>query len=200
MKIKSVLRDMISDKINLDYYENQKQNRAGVQTKTIQSIWNGTERYWARKQDSETPWLRFSQNPYSHTRRFSNFPSKSGHSSLWKQTWRFFFSTPTQPHSHLPQILPDVDTVVHTHPKVSFRLKTHYNPMIRLDPGLTSPKRQQSYTSIWNQRNHPRMSPIATPGLFLHTNVFWIFGFWMFGCLWGLGVTHPQGWGSLTST
>ena len=91
MKIESVLRDMISDKINLDYYENQKQNRAGVQTKTIQSIWNGTERYWARKQDSETPWLRFSQNPYSHTRRFSNFSSKSGHSSLWKQFGDFSF-------------------------------------------------------------------------------------------------------------
>ena len=42
------------------------------------------------------------------------------------------------------------------------------------------------------------MSPTATPGLSLHTNIVWIFGildFWIFKGLW---VPHPQGWRSLT--
>ena len=64
-------------------------------------------------------------------------------------------------------------------------------------PGPNVIQRQQSYTSVWNQRNHSRMSPIGAPRLFLDTNIFWIFGFLDFFFK-GLGVPHPQGWGSLT--
>ena len=78
-----------------------------------------------------------------NTRRFLSFPLQSGHSdpiTWWlKQTWKFSFFTLTQTQRRHPPSLPDADTVVHTHPEVSFCLKTHCNPMVRLDPDPTSP-------------------------------------------------------------
>jgi len=47
--------------------------------------------------------------------------------------------------------------------KVTSPQTTHCNPMVRLDPGPTSPKRQESCTSIWNQRNHSWMIPMVIP-------------------------------------
>ena len=123
---------------------------------------------------------------------FSNFTSNTDTqtSSPCKQAslkiFRFYSNTDSKsPHS----IFPDVDTVVHTHPKVSFRLKTHCNLMVCLDPDPTSPKDNRViYVSMKPEESLPNEShwdPQIIPPHKFFLDFFK-----------GLGVPHPQGWGS----
>ena len=171
------------------------------------SIRTGTERYLSRKTRLGDTWLSFS--PAQAPGSFSISPLTRTfklHHHVIKPTWRFLFLTSTQTPIHTPPYFLDVNTVVHTHPKVSFRLKTHCNLMVRLDLDPMSPKdnrvkRQYGTTEItpeWDQLGPPDYSSTQTFFVFLTQAIFWIFEFLDFflgvggPTSPGLGVTYPR--------
>jgi len=107
------------------------------------------------------------------------------HHHVNNQPGDFSFSLPTQAPSHTPPSFPDVDTVVHTHPKVSFRLKTHCKLMVRIELDPTSPKDNRAIRQYGTRGITLERVSLGPPDFFLYTNFlgfldqkfldFWIF-------------------------
>ena len=96
------------------------------------------------------------QFPRALQRRHSNFITMSRYTN---QPGDFSFFTPTQTPSHPPhpsQTLIQLSTVTHISRSPSVLRLTVTSWFALTRPHV--PQRQQSYTSIWNQRNHSRMS------------------------------------------
>ena len=96
------------------------------------------------------------------------------HHHVNNQPGDFSFLLPTQTPSHTPPSLPDVDTVVHTHPKVSFRLKTHCKLMVRIDPDPTSPKDNRTIRHHETREITLEWVSLGPPNFFV-TQFFWDF-------------------------
>jgi len=146
--------------------------------------------------------------PHPTTRRFFISPPTRTfrlHHYVNKLIWRFILFTPTQTQSDLPSSFPDVNTLVHTHPKVFFLLKTHCTPMVRIifhldpDPTWQRPQKISEWYVSMEQEESPPNESHRDPRLF-HTNTCWIFGFLDFfqGCTLAregrISIYWPQQW------